>query len=222
MRRRPLVGLIFLLGVTPALAEEPAPNPAAAATENLQQVAPGDHWTYAVKDEISGAVQWTRTDRVTDVSKSQITVRFDIANTSRSGVMVYDRSWNVVRDGPFRYLPNDGTGDQFPLTPGAQWKFAIDVINSSNGQTFRRVGNSRVTGQESIKTRAGTFDTFAIETNYTGKGVQDPTFINQASGHTWFSPDVNHWVKRSIVIRRNGNVIENNTIELTDYGHKKQ
>jgi hypothetical protein len=221
MRRRPLVGLIFLLGVTPAFAEEPAPNPAVAATANPQQVAPGDHWTYEVKDEISGAIKWTRTDLVTDVSTNQITVRFDIAGTGRSGVIVYDRSWNIVRDGPFKYSPNDGTGDQFPLTPGAQWKFAIDVINSNNGLTFRRVGNSRVTGQESIKTGAGTFDAFVIETNYTGKNVQDPTLINETSGRTWFSPDVNHWVKRNIVLRRNGNVIENNTIELTDYGHKK-
>ena len=164
----------------------------------------------------------TRTDLVTDVSNNKIAVRFDVAGTGRSGITAYDRSWNVLRDGVFKYSPNDGTGYQFPLTVGAQWKFAIDVTNSANGQTFRRTGTSRVTGQESVTTKAGTFQTFVIETNFIGKNVQDPTLINETSSHTWFSPDVNRWVKRSIVLRQRGNVVQNDTIELIDYGHKKQ
>jgi hypothetical protein len=206
---------MLLLSTAPAFAEEATSNPPAA-------VAVGDHWTYEVKDEISGALKLTQTDLVTDVSNNQITVRFDVANTTRSGIIVYDRSWNIVREGVFKYSPNNGTGYYFPLTVGAQWKFAVDVTNSSNGQTFRRTGNSRITGQESVTAKAGTFQTFIIETNYTGKNIQDPTLIYETTSHTWFSPDVNHWVKRNIVLRQRGNVVQNNTIELTDYGHKKQ
>ena len=118
MVRGHLVGLILLLGVTPALAEEAGTNSAVAGHANLQQLAPGDHWTYDEKDEISGTIRQTRTDMVTDVSKNEITVRYDVANTNRSGSIIYDHSWNIVRDGPFRYLPNNGGGVQLPLTPG--------------------------------------------------------------------------------------------------------
>ncbi len=220
MLSRCLVGLLLILCATPSLAEEGEPKPLPSATATVQQVVPGDHWSYQVKDEITGAVKLTRTETVTDVSISQITVQFD-ADNGRSGVIVYDRSWNVVRDGPFRYSPNDGTGFQLPLTPGAQWKIAVDASNSSNGLTFRRTGTSRVTAQEGVTTKAGTFQTFVVETNFTGKNVQDPTLVNQASDRTWFSTEVNHWVKRSILLRRRGNIVENNTIELTGYGHKQ-
>jgi hypothetical protein len=220
MLSRSLLGLVLTLYVTPSFAEEAGSKPPASANASLEQVVPGDHWTYQLKDEITGTVKFTRIDTVTETSNSQITVRFD-ADNGRSGVIVYDRSWNVLREGPFKYSPNDGTGFQLPLTLGAQWKIAIDASNSSNGLTFKRNGSSRVTAQEGVTTKAGTFQAFVVDTNYTGKNVQDPTLVNQATDRTWFSTEVNHWVKRSILLRQRGNIVQNNTIELTGYGHKQ-
>lgn len=222
MLYRIVVGLIFLLCVSSVFAEDSVPNPTAVANASMQEAVPGDQWTYEIRDEIAGTLKLTRTDMVTDVSKNEIAVRFEISDTGNSGNILYDRSWNIVGDGPFKYRPNDGTGFQLPLKLGAQWKFSIDVINSKNGQTFRRVGDSRVTGQENITTKAGTFKTFVIETNYTGKSAQDITLINQTSTRTWFSSDVNHWVRRTIVWRQRGHIVQSSLIELTDYGHKKQ
>jgi hypothetical protein len=222
MLRCLLAGAAVFLFATSAYAEEPASNAPAAANTDVRPAAAGDHWTYEVKDEISGEVKFTRTDLVTEVSNDEIAVRFDVATTGRSGSILYDRSWNIVRDGDFKYSPNDGTGLQLPLKLGAQWKFAIDVLNSRNGQTFRRVGTSRVTGQESVTVKAGTFDAFIIETSYTGKNIQDPTLINETSTRTWFNSDVNHWVRRSIVWRQRGHIVRNTSIELTDYGHRGQ
>lgn len=222
MLRRLLAGLIFLQCVTSAFAQNPVPNASATASPGVPKALVGDHWTYEVKDEISGAIKFTRTDMVTDISNNEIAVRVDFADPGRTSNIIYDRSWNILRSDPFKYSPNDGTGVQLPLTTGSQWKFAIDVVNSRNGLTFRRVGNSRVTGQESITTKAGSFNTFVIETNYTGKNVQDSTLVNQTSTRTWFAPDIDHWVKRNIVIRQRGHVVQNNTIEMIDYGRKKQ
>ncbi len=222
MLRRLLAGLIFLQCVTSAFAQNPVPNASATASPGVPKALVGDHWTYEVKDEISGAIKFTRTDMVTDISNNEIAVRVDFADAGRTSNIIYDRSWNILRSDPFKYSPNDGTGVQLPLTTGSQWKFAIDVVNSRNGLTFRRVGNSRVTGQESITTKAGSFNTFVIETNYTGKNVQDSTLVNQTSTRTWFDPDIDHWVKRNIVIRQRGHVVQNNTIEMIDYGRKKQ
>jgi len=234
MLRGVRAGAVALVLATPAFAEEgssPAAKtaaPAAPATTpetapaDMQQPALGDRWTYAVKDEISGALKSTRTDMITDVSKDEITVRYETAGTGSSGNIIYDRSWDIVRADPFKYAPNDGTGIQRPLTLGAQWKFAIDVVNSANGMTFKRGGSSKVVGRESVTTKAGTFDAFVIETDFTGKNVQDPTLVNQTSWRTWFDPAIDHWVKRSIVQRQRGHVVSRDTVELTQYGRGKK
>jgi hypothetical protein len=222
MRRRSFVGPIIFLGLITAFVAVSRPNFAALADESMQQVAAGDHWTYEVKDEISGSVKFTRTDLVTDVTQKDIAVRVDFANTGRTNNLLYDHSWNLLRSGFYKYSPDDGTGFKLPLTVGAQWKFSGDVLNSSNGRTFKRTVNSKVTSQESITTKAGTFETFIIETKFTGKPVQDITTLNETSVRTWFSPDINHWVKRSYAYRQNGHLMENNTFELTEYGRKKE
>jgi hypothetical protein len=215
---------LLLFGCTaPALAQTPNASEAksSAAGVKMPDPAPGDHWTYEVKDEIAGTVKLTRTDMVTDVSKNAINVRAQIVG-GNSGNVVFDHSWNVLESGVFRYAPNDGTGIQLPLAVGAQWKFHADVVNGRYGNTFKRVGTSRVVRQESITTKAGTFDTFVIETNFTGRMVQDRSVVNQTSWLTWYDPDIDHFVKRNILQRQRGHVTSNNTIELTEYGRKKE
>lgn len=222
---------IVLLAVTPASAQQGGAAPPAAAAgppaattaapADIRPPLPGDRWTYDVTDDISGKLQSTRTDMITDVAKDAVTVRFDVAGTGRSGTIVYDRAWGIVRADPFKYSPNDGTGIRLPLTPGEQWKFAIDVVNARNGLTFRRTGTSKVVGRENISTKAGSFDAFVIETDFSGHNVQDPSLVNQTSWRTWFAPEVDHWVKRSIVARQRGHVVSKSTVELTKYSRGK-
>jgi hypothetical protein len=224
MLRHVFAALLLFGCVAPALAQTPNASEAkpGAAAVKMPDPAPGDHWTYEVKDEISGALRLTRTDMVTDVSKNEISVRVQVVGNPSPGNIIYDRSWDIVHDGRFKYTPNDGTGVRLPLAVGAQWKFTADVTNGGSGTTFKRVGTSRVVKQESITTKAGTFDTFVVETEITGRSVQDRTLINQTSYRTWFDPDLDHWVKRSILLRQRGHVTANNTIELTEYGRKKE
>jgi hypothetical protein len=224
MLRFVFAALLLFGCIAPVIAQTPGssePKPGVAGVK-MPDPAPGDHWTYDVKDEISGMLKLTRTDMVTDVSKNEINVRYEMAGTGNSGNIIYDRSWNVLQFGAFKYSPNDGTGLRLPLAVGAQWKFSADVVNARYGTTFKRVGTSRVVRQESITTKAGTFDTFVIETDYTGRSVQDRTLINQTSWLTWFDPDIDHFVKRSVLLHQRGHVITNNTVELTGYGRKKQ
>jgi hypothetical protein len=228
--QRYVFAALWLFGcIAPALAQTPNLSEAkpaaeaklAAAGVKMQDPAPGDHWTYEVKDEISGTVKLTRTDMVTDVTKNEINVRAQIVG-GNSGNVIYDHSWDIVQNGAFKYAPNDGTGVRLPLAVGAQWKFSVDVVNGRYGNTFKRVGTSRVVRQEGITTKAGTFDTFVIETNYTGRLVQDRSVVNQNSWLTWFDPDIDHWVKRTTLLRQRGHLVSNNTLELTEYGRKKE
>ena len=137
------------------------------------------------------------------------------------GFTVYDRSWNVVEERPWRYSPHDGTGIQSPLAVGKTWPVRTNNINSANGNIWRRSGTSKVIGEESVTTKAGTFDTFKIETTFTGRNVNNPTFENQVTSLTWYAPAIDHWVRRTFVSRANKHLQINNMIELIEYGRRQ-
>jgi hypothetical protein len=213
----------MLLSISSAWAADDAAQTSSTppAPANMQEPAVGDHWTYQLSDEISGKVTSTRTVLVTELSKNDVTTRVDIAGTGQSGITVYDRSWNILSDGAFRHSPNDGTGVRVPLAVGAQWKFTTDSQNSNTGATFKRIGSAHVTAKETVTTKAGTFDTFVIETKFTARNTKNPSLVSEVSMKTWFSPEVDHWVKRSSTVRNVGHLVRSDTTELTDFGRKK-
>lgn len=231
---RSAVFLAMCLVATSALAQQPsapATTPSAAETSTAKAVVPmeeplpGDHWTYDIRDEITGRITATREHAVTEVTPTQISIRsrkLGATNNKEDGFAVYDRSWNLVEAAPWRYAPNDGSGIQSPLTVGKTWPVRTNNINSANGAVWRRSGISKVVGEESVTTRAGTFDTFKIETTFTGTNVNNPTLKNDVTSTTWYAPAIDHWVKRTFVSRTNKHLQINNLIELVEYGRKQQ
>jgi hypothetical protein len=227
-----LAGIIFLLCLASAFADDTSTKRIAqnegtsvqagkpVQVANMSEVAVGDHWTYEVRDEIAGKVIVTRKVIVTDISGNQVATRVDVVNGERSGSILYDKSWNILRSGANRYSPNDGTGVQSPLKLNAEWKVAADEINGSNGNTWKITVTSRVTGQESVTTKAGTFQTYTIETTQAVRNTKDPTGSSQFTIRTWFSPEINHWVKRNTIGRQRGLIVRNDTVELMEYGRK--
>ena len=225
MHRYLLTGVICLLagsvhaqGANDAPASTPAPvKPVISMEEPL----PGDFWTYELRDEISGAVKAVRNNMVTEVTATEISVRFNIQGKPEGGFNVYDRSWNLKSAAPWKYTPHDASGIQSPLKAGASWKSEGDDINNSNGNIWKRSGRSKVVGQETITTKAGTFETFKIETIVNRRPTNDPTRKMEIIQQTWYAPAIDHWVKRTQIGRGNGNLIFNNTVELVEYGRKK-
>jgi hypothetical protein len=208
-------------------AAAPAPSSASASVQpstaaaSMEEPMPGDRWTYEVHDEITGTVTATRENVVTEVTPTEISVRYKNLGTDRGGLNVYDRSWNLVEDGPWRYSPHDGSGIQSPLAVGKTWPVRTNNINSANGNVWKRSGTSKVVGQESVTTKAGTFDTFKIETTFTGSNVNDPTLKNEVTSLTWYAPAIDHWVRRTFVSRANKHLQIDNMIELIEYGRKQ-
>lgn len=233
---RVAAGIIAMLYVGGVAAEEAAPaapplpseknGTASASTSNSKPViampdaTPGDYWTYEVRDEIGGTVTEVRKVMVTEVTPKEIAMRFTVVGSERSGPIIYDRGWNVRLSGASKYSPNDGTGVELPLTVGKTWKIKSDEISSANGFTFKRTGSSRVTGQESITTKGGTFEAFVVETSYSTQNTRDPTRRSEVAARTWYSPDIDHWVKRAVTIRQGGHLMQQIGIELTAYGRK--
>jgi hypothetical protein len=197
-------------------------NPPARAVVSMEEPLAGDHWTYEIRDEITGNVTATRENVVTEVTPGAITIRFRTvgAGNKEDGFSIYDRSWNMVEARPWRYSPNDGTGIQSPLAVGKTWPVRTNNINSANGAVWRRSGVSKVVGEESVTTKAGTFETFKIETTFTGTNVNNPTLKNEVTSTTWYAPAIDHWVRRTFVSRANKHLQIDDLIELIEYGRK--
>jgi uncharacterized protein DUF3108 len=227
MHRYAILGVIGLIAGSalaqqaPPQAEAPASVQPSKAVVPMEEPRPGDHWTYEIRDEITGAISATRENVVTDVTPTEISVRFKILGTANEGFNIYDRSWNLISNGPWKYSPNDGTGIQAPLAIGKSWTFKSNDINAGGGFIWNRSGNSRVVSQETLTTRAGTFETFKIETSYSSRNVKDPTKKNEQTATTWYAPAIDHWVKRVFVSRVDKHLRVNNTLELIEYGRKQ-
>jgi len=157
---------------------------------------------------------------ITEVTKGEISTRIDTLGKSNPGQIVFDRSWNVLVSGARKYSPTDGSGVQLPLSIGKTWNSRSIYVNSENGATWKRTGRSKVVGQETVTTKAGTFETFKIETTSSSKNVKDPTQKIEAMSQVWYAPTINHWVKQTIVSRTNNRLMINNTIELIDCGRR--
>jgi hypothetical protein len=167
MMRRYAVLWMIGLAASSAWAQQATPpaQPPASATSDpsskavvaMESPQAGDYWNYQVRDEITGKITATRANVVTEASAKDISVRFSIAGTSNEGLNLYDRSWNLLKSGAWKYTPNDGTGLPTPLTIGETWNFQGNDVNAGNGFTWSRSGRSKVVGQETVTTKAGTF-----------------------------------------------------------------
>ncbi len=188
----------------------------------MEEPQPGDHWTYQVRDEITGKMSATRENVVTEVTPKSIGVRFKIAETSNEGFNVYDHSWNLLSVTNWKYSPYQGsTGVQMPLQVGKSWTFRSDNTNSNTGAIWKESGTSKVVGQETVTTKAGTFDTFRNETSFTIQNTKDVTKKNEVVFQTWYAPAIDHWVKRTVVSKVDKHLRRNETLELIDYGRKQ-
>lgn len=206
---------------TPATSSAAKPAGAAASpVQDMQPIAIGDFWSYDLTDNISGELKQRRTARITEITPKSITARIERAGDSRVGIIVYDTAWDVIKSGPQRFSPNDGSGIQQPLEIGKSWKIRSDRIDST-GAIWKKIGESRVVGKESITTKAGQFDAFVIETKFSAQNTKDRARKTEGVVRMWYSPAIDHWVKRSIVFRVNGHVLQNYAVELTAYGRKK-
>jgi hypothetical protein len=231
MLYRGLLATISLLATVNLLSAQPAPNgstPAAppSTVESPDRPTPmedpetGDHWTYEIRDDITGDLKSTFTTTVTDVSATEIGVRLAVLGNPNPGYQTFDLSWNLTYNGIWRHTPNDGSGIRSPLAVGKSWSFKATDLNSTAGVSLKRSGKAKVVAQEDITTRAGTFDTFKIEYSFQVQNANDPTRKSQAEQQTWYAPAINHWVKRAVVTRSEGKVREKSTVELVEYGRR--
>jgi hypothetical protein len=207
-------------GDPPSTPPQPVSSDAAKPVVAMEEPQPGDRWIYDVHDEVADTVTNVRTFIVTEVTPKEITVRWTNAGKADQNLVVFDRFWNVISANAWKYSPNDGEGLQAPLAVGKTWSFRLDAVNAGTGNIWKRSGSSKVVGQESLTTKAGTFETFKVETSYTAQDVKDPTRKTESKVLMWYAPAIDHWVKRSFALRANKHLLNNVTLELVEYGRK--
>jgi hypothetical protein len=202
------------------------PEPAKSVTLPTVNVAakvtgaqPGDYWHYDARDDILGTAN--KLDFiVTDITPKIIAVRLaGEGKPDRTTFLTFDHDWNVVSNGRWRFRPSDGDGIPQPLVVGKTWSFHGDAIDSQSHHARRRQLTSKVVAQEKLTTKAGIFDTYRIETSWTAYDTWDSTLRFEYQQTTWFAPAINHWVKRTTVLRTDGLVRERSTLVLTKWGH---
>ena len=228
MMRRCLLATIGLLASASVLSAQtppsqpsaPAPTESPSQQETMEDPQIGDHWTYELRDDISGDLKSTITHTITDVSAREISIRLAVVGKSDVGFQTYDRGWDLINTGTWRFTPNDGMGVRPPLDVGKTWSVKSTDSNTSAGVSLKRTGTSKVTAKETITTRAGTFETFKIETSIQARNSNDPTKKFSAEQQTWYAPAINHWVKRTYVSRSEGKVRDRSAVELVEYGRR--
>lgn len=217
------VGLLLSANALTAQTPNPAPAPAATETtdqEKMEDPQVGDHWTYEVHDDISGEVKSTTTNTITDVSATDISIRTSVLGNANFGYINYDRSWNRTSNDTWRFTPNDGSGIRLPLAVGKTWSAKASDVNRTTGFDWKRTTRSKVVGQESLTTRAGTFETFKIEITFEFQSAKNPSKKFQEEAQVWYAPAIDHWVKQANVTRSDGRVRSRYTSELIEYGRR--
>lgn len=207
--------LFAVLLASPVLAQTPAPTD--AKTPNPVPLAVGVRWSYQSRDELTGEIKGTYTYIVTDVSDKNVGVRLEVLGKPGFGYLTYDRAWDLIGDGEWDYLPNDGSGVRLPLSVGKEWAFHCNRVLRSRGFTLRVSGTSKVVARENVTTEAGTFDTFKILTQYALRDANDPSKIYDFTVTTWYAPAIDHWAKQEKKMRFQGNLRDSNLFELLEY-----
>lgn len=228
MIRRCLLATIGLLAYATLLSAQtppsqpsaPAPFTSAIEQETMEDPQIGDHWTYEVRDDVSGDLKATMTHTITDITPKEISIRTAVLGRPNGGYFTYDHSWDLINSDTWRSSPNDGTGIRAPLSVGKTWTFKSIDSNTTSGVSLKRSGTSRVTAKETLTTRAGTFEVFKIETSFEARNSNDATRKYQSEQQTWYAPAINHWVKRTFVSRAEGRVRDRSAVELVEYGRR--
>ncbi|SRR6266700_3583493 len=181
----------------------------------------GDWWTYNHKDEITGLLVDTYTSAVTEISPKEIATSLTFRGRNGAGAVVFDHDWNRIANGALRYKPSDGHGIRLPLAVGKEWRIEFEERNVQNGVNVKGASWSKVAAQESVTTPAGTFETFRIERQVKQFNAADPSRSTDIQFVLWFAPQINHWVRRTTLIKVEKRTRESRSDELIEFGRKQ-
>jgi uncharacterized caspase-like protein len=185
-----------------------SPTPAQVITAGQPvekpDIAVGNQWRYEVTDLFTNLKKIVALE-VQSVTGNRIYTQSGPINTALAGagvqgsaIQVWDRHWNLLRDGDMEYsspypeLP-------FPLTSGRKWN--NEVKYPFNGGDWRQQNAGHVVGWEKLTVPAGTFDAVKIEVRGHWNLAHASTSLSGSGPFTevlYYAPLVRQFVKREI------------------------
>jgi len=179
-----------------------------------EEVQVGDAWVYDSKDAITGLPLSTYTSLVAEVSPSEIVTNAIFKGNNNRALVVFDHDWNRLVTNNQKFNPNDGHGVRWPLAVGKEWRSSYTTSNTQTGANTKVSSLAKVVAQEAVTTPAGTFETFKIDRQLKEYSIADPSRYRDMQVIMWFSPQINHWVRRTSVVKQEKRTISNTSDEL--------
>lgn len=189
-------------------------------TRVAQSVEVGDAWVYDFKDATTGFPISTYTSLVTEVSPQEIVTRV-IRPGMDGGIVVFDHDWNRLTNVNDKHNPHDGNGIRWPLAVGKEWRHQFTTSNLQTGNNMNASSLIKVAEQETVTTPAGTFETFKINHQTKAFNVKDPSISLDIEMLMWFAPQINHWIRRTYIVKREERTISRTTDELIEIMKKQ-
>jgi hypothetical protein len=205
------IGVLLLMG----LVMLPSRMALAQSSERpAEEVQVGDAWVYDNKDGITGLPISTFTSLVTEVSPKEIVTNVIVKGRNNRGLVVFDHDWNRVVLNNQKFDPNDNTGVRWPLAVGNEWRSTYTARNTQTGVNAKGSSLTKVVAQEAVTTPAGTFETFKIDRQDKLYNVADPSRYEDTQMFMWFAPQINHWVRRTFIVKQEKRTTSSETHEL--------
>jgi len=179
-----------------------------------EEVQVGDAWVYDSKDGITGLPLSTYTSLVAELSPTEIVTNAIFKGNNNRALVVFDHDWNRLVTGNQKFNPNDGHGVRWPLAVGKEWRSSYTTSNTQTGANTKVSSLAKVVAQETVTTPAGTFETFKIDRQLKEYSIADPSRYRDMQVIMWFSPQINHWVRRTSVVKQEKRTIANTSDEL--------
>jgi hypothetical protein len=177
----------------------------------------GDRWVYDTRDDVTGYPKETYTEIVTKLSPEEAVVNLTFSGSATSVSVTYDRDWNCVDNLIWRFSPGSGEGISLPLVVGKTWGIEFDARNNLTGESIKGSSSSKVVAQEDVATLAGTFNTFKIERRVRQFNTADPSKLTENQILLWYAPRINHFVRRTTVVKFEGRTRSIMSEELADF-----
>jgi hypothetical protein len=180
-----------------------------------EEVQVGDAWVYDNKDGITGLPISTYTSLVAEISPKEIVTNVIVRGRNNRGLVVFDHDWNRFILNDQKFDPNDGTGVQWPLAVGKEWRSNYTIRATQTANT-KNSSLSKIVARETITTPAGTFETFKIDRQMKQFNIADPSRYQDVQMLMWFAPQINHWVRRTFIVKQEKRTVSNSTDELIE------
>ena len=205
------IGVVLFIGL---LVLWPRMLVAQSVERPTEEVQVGDAWVYDSKDAITGLPLSTYTSLVAEVSPSEIVTNAIFKGNNNRALVVFDHDWNRLVTNNQKFNPNDGHGVRWPLAVGKEWRSSYTTSNTQTGANTKVSSLAKVVAQEAVTTPAGTFETFKIDRQLKEYSIADPSRYRDMQVIMWFSPQINHWVRRTSVVKQEKRTISNTSDEL--------